>query len=187
MRHFLLLTLCLFCSSLWASTFVNFEDQNLAELDALGIHFTPNIAITPLAGSVFDDPNNGSASAPNSICVGNCGGQIGSVTFDFDINFFSIIALSGPGADNLTAGMRIEAFDISGTKVAEDFVNTSVQFDLLSVEADNIRRVDLISLFSGSDAWDDLTFQVQEASVPEVNSIVLMIMGGLGLFLQRKK
>ncbi len=140
-----------------ATAVLNFDDvESLDEYAEVGVTFSPNISIW-FGGdcTVFENPDCGPASAPNAICVGPCGGVTGSIFFDPPVTFVSIIALSGPGPDNLNAGTRIEAF-FDGKMIADDFADSSVQFDFLAVEGLQIDRVDLLSPSPNAEAWDDL-------------------------------
>jgi hypothetical protein len=148
-------------AALAAPTTLTFDDiGSLTEYDALyGVTFSSNIALWNGSGfaSVQSDPSGGAFSLPFAICVGLCGGQgPGDISFATDQTTVSIVALSGPGSENLTAGMKIEALDSIGNVLATDVVDTSLQFDTLTVSASGIRGLRLTSLVVNNDAWDQL-------------------------------
>ena len=143
-----------------AQVTLTFEDApSLADYAAIGVHFSDNVTRW-LGGpcSVFEDPDCGPVTPPMGVCAGNCGGQTGVISFDAELRSVSIYALSGPGPDNITPGTMIRCFDAAGALLAEAAADTDVQFQLLTVTADGIRRLEISSLQLNNDAWDNLSF-----------------------------
>ena len=139
---------------------LTFDDvSTLVQYAPLGVHFGENISLWHGGScSVLDDPNCGPVTPPRGICVGNCGGVVGTITFDAPVAFASIYALSGPGPDNITQGTSIRCYNADGEFLGEALADTSVQFDLLTVRAPGITRLELISFFPSNEAWDNLSF-----------------------------
>jgi hypothetical protein len=140
---------------------LTFDDINsLGEYAPLGVTFSQNASIWSGSGSpsVLDTPDGGPYSVPNGLQIGNAGGELGSIFFTSTVSFVSIWALSGPGGDFLNSPMFIKAFDASGKELGEASVNASLQFELLSISAEGIRRIDLFSPVPNNDVWDHLTF-----------------------------
>ena len=137
----------------------SFDDvADLGTYASDGVTFTPNIGLWgPNPVSVLDDPDSGPVTTDYGICVGNCGGEAGSIFFDTPQNYVSIWALSGPGSDTLIADTRIRAKDSGGNTIGEVFADTSLQFDLLAISTPGIVELELFSPNTWSEAWDHLT------------------------------
>lgn len=81
---------------------------------AKGISFSTNAVVwnsttSTNPASVWTDAQGSTTSTPNSICIGNtCGG--GSITIDFSkpVNYFEVYALSGPGNEKLSSGVKVD-------------------------------------------------------------------------------
>lgn len=156
-----------------ASVTLTFDDVgSLAEYAPLGVTFSANASRWSAGGpSVLQDPNGGARSLPSALQFGNAGGVLGSISFASNVSAVSIWALSGPGPDLLSAGIYIRAFDANGVQLGEDVGNATLQFDLLSVAAPGIRRLDVFSPVVGTEVWDDLTVEWE----PVVRPLVLRI------------
>ncbi|MBI3414497.1 MAG: HYR domain-containing protein [Verrucomicrobia bacterium] len=143
-----------------ASTTLTFDDvARLSDYAPLGVTFSANASIwTHPSPSVQVDPDGGAYSVPSALQFGSAGGVLGSIFFASDVSAVSIWALSGPGPDLLNAPMWIRAFDASGTKIDEDNIDPTLQFDFLSITAPGIRRLDLFSPLPNNDVWDNLSF-----------------------------
>jgi hypothetical protein len=157
---------------------LTFDDvTSLSQYASLGVTFSPNASIwawgTP---SVLTDPSGGPYSVPNGLQFGNAGGVLGSVFFASDVSDISIWALSGPGPDLLNAPMYVRAFDMSGVQIGEVSIDPTLQFDLLSISASAIRRLDLFSPVPNNDVWDNLTFM----PVPEPEASTTCLLFGAG-------
>jgi len=167
------------------TTTLTFDDvTSLTDYAPLGVTFSAKASIwssgsTP---SVLTSPDGGTYSVPNGLQFGNAGGVLGSIFFAHDAGPVSIWALSGPGPDLLSSPMYIRAFDALGNQVGEDNVNSSLQFDLLSITEPNIRRLDLFSADVGDDVWDNLTF----TSVPEPSAACLVFSAGVAFIFWRR-
>jgi hypothetical protein len=154
-------------TNIWAQTVtLTFEDVvDLSQYQSLGVTFSPNIHLWDGGEvSIFTNPDGGPVTPPNGICVGFCGGEPGNIFFAFDVDSVSIYALSGPGSDLITSGTKIRAYDANNVLLGEALANTAVQFDLLTITAKGIRRLELISFFVNNEAWDNLTFPTQPTS-----------------------
>jgi len=141
------------------SLLLSFDD--VADLDGyagLGVTFSANGSIFEFspACSVFDDPECGPASVPNGLCIGDCGGAVGTIELDAPAVAASIIALSGPGDDPLSFGIEVRAFDADGELLDVAVARNDVQFQRLTVAAPGIVRLEVDSPFPNADAWDEL-------------------------------
>ena len=138
---------------------INFEGlTSLSDLAAFGLTFSPNIGLWEGGNtSVLSDPDGGPVSVTHGICAGPCGGEVGSIFFDTPQTSVSFYALSGPNPDLITSGTQIEAFDAAGASLGTAVASSTLQFDLLSISASGIRRLDLSSPALGNEAWDELT------------------------------
>lgn len=141
-----------------SAVLVDFEGiSSLADLSSQGITFSSGM--THWVGglvSVLVDPDGGPVSPTHGLCVGNCGPGIGSIYFNAPVASVSLYALSGPGPDNNSPGVQMEAFDQFGNSLGVALASTTVQFHKLTISASGIRRLDLTSPLPSTDAWDDL-------------------------------
>jgi hypothetical protein len=67
--------------------------------------------------------------------------------------------------------MYMRAFDVGGNPIGEDRVDPSLQFDLLTVAAPGIARIELFDPVGDVLEWDDLTFS---RGLPEPSAATLM-------------
>ena len=175
------------------ATSITLNFDNLGSLDEyapLGMKFSDNAGIwTDGSQSVFVNPDGGAYSVPSALMFGNAGGVLGSVYFDFEIDSIVIWALSGPGSDLLNNPMYVKAFDSTGSQIGEDNVDQSLQFDLLSISALGIRRLDLFSPIPLNVVWDDLTLTFDESpspsAIPEPATMLLFGTGIVAMALAR--
>ena len=167
-------------------TFTFDDIASLNDYASDGVTFQQNIKMWgPRNDSVLDDPDNGPLSPPYGICVGNCGGEAGSIFFATPQSFVSIWALSGPGPDLLSVDTRIRAKDGSGTILGEVTADTSLQFDYLAIAAPGIVELELFSPSAINEAWDhlaisglDLVLQVSDETVVEGQGVAFEIAQG---------
>jgi hypothetical protein len=145
---------------------VSFDNvTDLSEYAPWGILFDNVMiwAVPQYENTVLEDSINGGAySYPNGICGGNCYTGIGTIHFNYllFIDSVSIWALSGPGSDVLSPGVKIIAYDYSGNEVDRAEAPDNVQFYQLTVESpgdepSRIRRIELICGSDG-DSWDHI-------------------------------
>lgn len=168
---------------------LTFDDvTSVSEYQAVGVTFSSNLEVVDFGAfdSVTTNPDGGTYSLPNALCTAangtaTCGGEPGSIFFDFDVESVSIYALSGPGDDLMTAGVELRAFDASGTMLGADMADTALAYDLLTVSAAAIRRIDLVSLVPFTEAWDDLTIVASPVPLPGALALALPALGILGL------
>ena len=118
-------------------------------------HPSPTVLVTP---------DGGAYTGHYALQFGNAGGQLGTIDFNAPINAISVVALSGPGSDNLVDGSYIKAYDAAGTLIGQDFVDTSLQFDFLSITGADIVKIELYSPLVQSDIWDHLVYTTQPIS-----------------------
>ena len=167
-------------------TTINFEGLiSLDDLAAFGLTFSPNISLWGGGTtSVLSDPDGGPVSVTQGICAGQCGGEVGSIFFDTAQSSVSIYALSGPNPDLISVGTQIEAFDAVGTSLGTAVASSALQFDLLTVNATGIRRLDLSSPVVGNDAWDELSMSPGMLCIDQVpassdRGLLLLVIGVL--------
>ncbi len=170
-----------------------------------GVTFSNNASIWGHgSSSVLVNPSGGAYSGHRALQFGNAGGVLGFVEFSTAINYASVVALSGPGPDNLSAGMYLRGLDSGGNIIDQQFVNSNVQFDTLSVSGANITRLEFYSPTVRNDVWDDLSFTTQpvivggggepggddgnngEPPIPEPGSVALLLAGMLAVASKRK-
>ena len=155
---------------------LTFDDLTSLGDAPAGVTFSAGAYIWDTAGhtSVLTDPFGTHYSTEDALCITSSCSGVGEIYFDFEVDAFSIVALSGPGVDVIGAGVQIEAFDAAGNLLAVD-VAEALQFDVLSVSAEGIRRIRLTST-SAVEVWDDMSYET--ASMPEPSTAVLL---GAGL------
>ena len=178
-----MLIACLLSASLLMAGTLTFDDvATLSQYDALGVHFQ-YMGFWNASGtsSVTVDPSGGAYSLPNGIYNLSWTAQAGIVTFDFALSSVSIYALSGPGTDNLIAGTKIRAYDASNALLGEAAASSTIQFQLLTINATGIRKLELI-VGGNHDVWDQLVY----CPVPELNSLVLLLLAMVSMMIYRK-
>ena len=154
---------------------LTFDNINSLSEYSPAVTFSNNASIwTSPGATVLENPDGGAYSWPNGLQFGNAGGELGYVYFSTPQTNISIWALSGPGPDNLNTGMYIKAFDAVNNLIDEDYVNSDIQFDLLSLSGANIVKIEFWSPYAYNDVWDNLNF----SAVP-IPSSALLIWGGL--------